>query len=306
MKKQKKSIVRMYLFFAGLFIVCCIVIFGWGIYHNQWQNALALQVSRIIPYPALIVDGESIPVSTYVELLRTMERYWVYQSANSDVLLGIPGALEIRERLVRALIEEKIIQQYARAHGIVVTQQAIDTEWEHITKTPEDAERALNFIERAYAWNSDKYKQHVLRPMLLRRAVLSTLEQQSAQDESAINSKADALYARLVGGEDFSSMARAESDDAVSAARGGDIGYFPRGSLAPQAESAIFATPIGSITKPVRLSTGYAVYAVDDVLYTDAGVPFQASVRHIIVRGFDFNAWLESQQERLSIYRLVN
>jgi peptidyl-prolyl cis-trans isomerase D len=82
-----------------------------------------------------------------------------------------------------------------------------------------------------------------------------------AAAEKAARAKADALRARLVAGADFAALARAESKDPGSAARGGDLGMMGRGVFVREFEEALFALKKpGELSAPVR--TQYGVHLI--------------------------------------------
>lgn len=81
-------------------------------------------------------------------------------------------------------------------------------------------------------------------------------------DEEAL-AKAQAIRKRLVGGEDFATVAKAESDDAGSGAQGGDLGEFRKGMMVPPFEAAAFAAKVGEITEPVKTPFGYHLIKVE-------------------------------------------
>jgi parvulin-like peptidyl-prolyl isomerase len=69
--------------------------------------------------------------------------------------------------------------------------------------------------------------------------------------------KAQDLHAKLVAGADFATLAKAESDDAGSAVKGGDLGAFRHGQMVAPFDKAAFSAPIGEVTAPVRTDLGY-------------------------------------------------
>jgi len=81
-------------------------------------------------------------------------------------------------------------------------------------------------------------------------------------DEEAL-AKAQALRKRLVDGEDFATVAKAESDDAGSGAQGGDLGEFRKGMMVPPFEEAAFAAKVNEITQPVKTPFGYHLIKVE-------------------------------------------
>ena len=72
--------------------------------------------------------------------------------------------------------------------------------------------------------------------------------------------KATAIAARLKGGADFGELARAESDDAQSAANGGSLGAIRREMLPPEIAGALAAIKPGQISNPVRTPLGVHVF----------------------------------------------
>jgi peptidyl-prolyl cis-trans isomerase D len=83
-------------------------------------------------------------------------------------------------------------------------------------------------------------------------------------DRAAARARAEAILARVRGGEDFATVARAESEDEGSARRGGDLGYNPRGRMVAPFDEAQFGTDPGQITDHVVESQfGFHVIKVE-------------------------------------------
>lgn len=81
-------------------------------------------------------------------------------------------------------------------------------------------------------------------------------------DEAAL-AKAQAIRKRLVGGEDFATVAKAESDDTGSAQNGGSLGEFHRGQMVPPFEQAAFSMKPGDLSEPVKTPFGYHIIKVE-------------------------------------------
>jgi parvulin-like peptidyl-prolyl isomerase len=69
---------------------------------------------------------------------------------------------------------------------------------------------------------------------------------------------------RLDAGEDFARLAEEYSDDPVSAAEGGDLGWFGRGQMIGEFEEAAFALEPDQISEPVKTLFGYHLIKVEE------------------------------------------
>lgn len=74
--------------------------------------------------------------------------------------------------------------------------------------------------------------------------------------------QANAVFTRLQNGLNFARAAREYSEDTGSAANGGDLGWFARGTMVSEFEQAAFSQPIGEIGKPVKSQFGYHIIQV--------------------------------------------
>ncbi|GAB3641008.1 peptidylprolyl isomerase [Spirosoma arcticum] len=89
-----------------------------------------------------------------------------------------------------------------------------------------------------------------------------------------------ALRKRALDGEDFATLAQANSGDATTASTGGNLGYFTAFSVVYPLETAAYTTPVGTVSLPVRTRFGYHLVRVNDRR------PGRGTVRvaHILVR----------------------
>ncbi len=97
-----------------------------------------------------------------------------------------------------------------------------------------------------------------------RHVLIKAAENAPEADRAAARARAEAILARVRGGEDFATVARAESEDEGSARRGGDLGWNPRGRMVAPFDEAQFATEPGQITDHVVESRfGFHVIKVE-------------------------------------------
>ena len=74
----------------------------------------------------------------------------------------------------------------------------------------------------------------------------------------------DVIRARLERGEKFDEVARQVSEDPGSAARGGDLGMFPRGRMVPEFENAAFSLKTNQLSDVITTQFGYHLLLVTE------------------------------------------
>ncbi|MGH7528628.1 MAG: peptidyl-prolyl cis-trans isomerase [Gemmatimonadales bacterium] len=79
----------------------------------------------------------------------------------------------------------------------------------------------------------------------------------NASDTAAARARADSARAEIAGGVPFAEVAQRESADTASAPRGGDLGEWTRGSMDPAFDSAAFALPLKTVSRPVLSQFGF-------------------------------------------------
>lgn len=103
--------------------------------------------------------------------------------------------------------------------------------------------------------------KHIVKQTLARHILLRTSELVSDMDA---RTHLNQLKERIEGGEDFSSIARAHSQDALSAKESGSLGWVSPGDMAPQFEEVMNSISKGLISKPFRTQFGWHILQVQD------------------------------------------
>jgi peptidyl-prolyl cis-trans isomerase SurA len=75
--------------------------------------------------------------------------------------------------------------------------------------------------------------------------------------------RAEDVYTRVMGGEDFGELAREFSDDTATAKNGGRLGILKRGELAPDIEKAVLRLSPGEHSSPFRSEVGYHLFELE-------------------------------------------
>jgi peptidyl-prolyl cis-trans isomerase D len=110
----------------------------------------------------------------------------------------------------------------------------------------------------------EKNKKDLERPGRAVVSVVTIPRSVTAADSAAVRNRAIALRDRIIKGEKFEDVAKAESADSVSAANGGFLGRGGKGRFVPAFEDAEYALKPGEVSQPVLTNFGYHIIKVDE------------------------------------------
>jgi len=103
---------------------------------------------------------------------------------------------------------------------------------------------------------SDRHmtNQTHVRHILLKPDALHTNEE--------VRTRIEQIELRIRGGEDFANLARANSQDTLSAAKGGDLGWVSPGDLVPEFEEMMNSLDPGQVSYPFETQFGWHIVEV--------------------------------------------
>ncbi len=199
--------------------------------------------------------------------------------------LGITAETEVIKRLDEMRKEMKLesmedLEKAAAGQGIsfedfkqnmknqIITQQVISKEvGSRMSISKEE-------LQQFY----DDHKSQMEQPEQIRLSELLVSTEKKDKDAStdeaaqlaAAQAKAEELLAQIRKGASFEEIAKKNSDG-PTAAQGGDLGYFKRGTLARELEDKTFAMKPGAVSDVIRTKQGFVILQVAE--HQMAGVP---------------------------------
>ncbi|MGA9566808.1 MAG: peptidylprolyl isomerase, partial [Candidatus Korobacteraceae bacterium] len=204
-------------------------------------------------------------------------------SADTDVIKRLD---ELRKQMHAESMED--LEKAAQAQGVsfeefkqnlkdtILTQKVIQQEvGGHITVSQQEIQDFYN-----------QHKSEMQRPEQVRVSEILVSTQQAGPAKTAngqpaaplsddemvaqAKTKADGIYAQLQKGASFDDLAKMESNG-PTAANGGDLEYFKRGTLSKQLEDQVFELKPGQFTEPIRTNQGWVILKVTE--HQSEGVP---------------------------------
>ena len=139
-------------------------------------------------------------------------------------------------------------------------------------------------------------EKHTVRQTHARHILLRTNELVSDDDAQG---RLQQLRSRIIGGDDFADLAKAHSDDAISAREGGDLGWMNPGDTDPRFEQAMNELAVGEVSEPVESSFGWHLIQVLERREQDDTQEFQRTQAREQIRARKRQETLELWLRRL-------
>ncbi len=150
-------------------------------------------------------------------------------------------------------------------------------------------------IQAYYTENSAAYQ--VPEQRRARHILLRAEEGDSPEKHQEKQQKAAEILNLLQDNKDFAAVAEQYSDDA-SKANGGDLGFFPQGSMEPEFDARVFAMQAGQISDVVKSRYGYHIIKLEAI--QPASTRTVQEVREDIVKA------IQLKQAKQMAFQLAN
>jgi hypothetical protein len=164
-KTKKKKTTTAFMFFIGLTLGCLLILII-GFYVPKSENALVKKISKVIPFPAIIIDGESISYNYFLQETDMVSMFLTKQK-NMGIIMELPTRDEIREDIKNLLIRQEIIKKLAVQYKISVSEKEVKDEIDQIKQKSRSEETVEKMLKDLYGWSEEDFGNKVIRPSLL-------------------------------------------------------------------------------------------------------------------------------------------
>ena len=204
-----------------------------------------------------------------------------------QMFAGAAGKRELANELVRM----KALEQEAKRLG--VDRDPAYTAQLNLLRTQVTATAALQKLveQKSEKQVQELYEKEKGSSMSLRHIVVAyqggmvpPKGSGGAPAEGDAMRKANLIVDRLRSGGDFAAIARAESDDAESGARGGSLGPLRADMLPPEVSGVVTKLKPGQVSEPVKTQFGIHVFSVASPTLEDMRPMLQQRVQQQIAQ----------------------
>jgi peptidyl-prolyl cis-trans isomerase C len=227
---------------------------------------LTISTPPVIPPERVVIQVGDVKL-TAAQLDRILLAY----PENQRVWVNGPGRAGFIEQVIRVLLlsqegkrrkldETDTYQIQLRYSGDGIL--AAHTDEDIRAKARGDEALLKAFYEAHKAEYEEPHARHILIRMQGSPITLAA-GQKDLSDAEAL-AKALEIRQKIVQGADFADLARTESNDVGSSAKGGDLGFLKKGQTVPSFEEALFALPVGGLSEPVKTQYGYHLIKVEE------------------------------------------
>jgi peptidyl-prolyl cis-trans isomerase D len=158
--------------------------------------------------------------------------------------------------------DDEIATYYDENKDRFMTEEAASLEYIELTRA--DAASSINVSDQELQQYYDEHKNE-FGTQEERHAEHILITKQDDETDEQTKARAEAVLARVQGGEDFAAVAKEVSQDPGTAQQGGDLGWIGPGMLAGPFEDALFAMKDGEIRGPVKTDFGYHIIRLVDI-----------------------------------------
>lgn len=239
-------------------IVTLLVLGWWQMYIVQSSNTFYYNVSKVLPLPVAIVDGQAVPYRDYLMKYRSA----VYYLENKEqVNLGSKDGKMQVDYIKQQSMDDAVADAYAMKMADKLGIKVSDSELNDYIKAQrqsvngEVSEQAYkSVIADYYDWSLDDYN-YAMRIKLTRQKVAYALDKNAATTR-------DQLANQVKASNDFKAIAENFNKDSSHKILYGDVGWVPKTNNDGGLSVAASKLDKGQVSSAITPTTGDGYYFV--------------------------------------------
>jgi foldase protein PrsA len=285
---------------AVALIAVVVVIFGVLVYVYKSGSPAVKIVAQVVPYPVERVNSSFVGYKDYLFEVDANERaYQNNAKLNNQPAVDFKSAdgkkllVQIKQHSLDKLKSDALIAQLASQKHVKVTDKEINDLVNQLYQRYGGKDTLLKTLKQIYGWDLNDLKKVVRKQLLAKN-----LEEKVTSDpkvDAAAKAKAQDVLKKVKDGGDFGDLAKKNSQ-ASDAAGGGDLGFFTKGQLPDNVQSAAEALQPDQVSDVIKTQYGYEIIKVLEK--KDDG---SIHAQHILIKTVDFNEYFQDQLKKAKV-----
>jgi peptidyl-prolyl cis-trans isomerase C len=273
-----------------------------------------------------------------------LDEFAAQSGLDSSMSKDDPQYQAAMQQIMPQLVDIEIAKAYAQEHNITVSDKEVDQEITKIKEQVGEQARSSGQDLGDQEAYEQALKQNNITEDQLREDIRENLPVQKVQERVAGNAepsdkeiqnfyeknkeaqfttpeqrcvrhilfnkdqeqKAEEVKQQLEDGGDFAKLAKEDSQDPGSAAKGGDLGCLGKGETVPEFEEAAFGAEQDEIVGPIQTEFGYHILQVTDIKpkQTRPLREVEAQIRSQLTtekQTEEFSKWVQEQRKKRDV-----
>ena len=253
-------------------LVILIVLGWWQLYSVQNTSTFMYRVTKVLPVPVAVVDGQTVPYSDYLMKYRSSAHYLEQKeqiSLKSDD--GQRQVEYIKQQAMQDAIADAYARKLANQQGITVTDVELETFLKQ-QRQSSDGEVSQQTYDAVildyYGWTPDEYR-YATKSKLLRQKVAFAIDKTALSIADSVAAKLKAADVTLLAVAD-----QVNSTDKEAVAYGAS-GLVPKTNQDGGLAAAASKLGKGTISSVIKSTTGDGYYFVRLIDSNDTQVSYE-------------------------------
>ena len=282
-------------------LVVVTLVFGVLVYQYKSEASIVRSVSGVIQYPVMRVNGDFVSYHEYLFELASIKQYYKSQtgadgkpSIDFSTADGKSKLVEIKKQLMGQLKSDEITRQLIKKYKVKVTDKELTSQYNTLVNSAGGKDKLKDVLSKVYGWTPEDLKRKL--KFQLEKQKLQTAVTSDAKADTAAKAKAQDVLNKINAGGDFAALAKQYSQD-TTAANGGDLGFFGKGQMVKEFETAAFGQEPGKVSGLVKTQYGYHIIKT---LEFNADKT-QVHAAHILIKTVDFSEFTTEQINKAKV-----
>ncbi|MFZ1250373.1 MAG: SurA N-terminal domain-containing protein [Candidatus Microsaccharimonas sp.] len=283
---QRHKLVINAIIIAISALILAVALFWYMLYQAQNTSEFTYRVTKVIPAPVAVVDGEQVRYSDYLMKYRSAEHYLIEkEQIDPNTEDGKSQLNYVKTEAMNDAIADAYAKKLARELSIQVSDADLETflKQQRQSSDGEVTEATYNaVILDYYDWSPGEYREAMTNKLLRQRvayAVDTTAEEISKKVESAVSS----------GTTDLQSIANSLNNEKQNSVTYMPAAWVPKNNQDGGLAEAAGKLQKGQVSTAVQTPSGNGYYYVKLTDINDAQVQYE----YLFIPLTEFNAKLD-------------